>query len=104
IRSAAGIDANPRLAGQLLEGRFEHLLDGAKAWLRLPTAEVGAVVAQDEFEVPHVFSPLSQKEREETLPSSPQAAQIRIAVGIFPGFRDPTWAAGDGFAALAADR
>ena len=53
VGPAAGIDADRSLAGQLGDGLFERLLHGAKAGLRLPAVEVGAVVAEDEPDVSH---------------------------------------------------
>ena len=51
IGSAAGVDADALLAGELGDGLFERLLHGAVAGLRLPAVEVGAVVAEGELEV-----------------------------------------------------
>ena len=52
VGAAAGVDAD-WLPRQLWQGGFQRFLHGAKAGLRLPAVEVGAVVAQDEFEVAH---------------------------------------------------
>src|SRR5688572_22080571 len=56
VGSSAGVRANPRLAGQAHQGSFQRFLHGPKSRLRLPTAEVGAIVAQDQLEVAHARS------------------------------------------------
>ena len=45
VGAAAGVDAD-RLPRQRGDGGFQRLLHGAKAGLRLPAVEVGAVVAE----------------------------------------------------------
>src|SRR5207249_2048750 len=52
VGAAAGIDA-AALAGQGGEGLLQRLLDGTAAGLGLPAVEVGTVVAQNQFDVPH---------------------------------------------------
>ena len=53
VGAAAGVNAHLLGAGELPQRGFERLLHGAETGLRLPAVEVGAVVAEGEFEVTH---------------------------------------------------
>jgi hypothetical protein len=53
IGSAAGIAADALLAGHRGDGLLQRLLHGAQPRLGLPTAELGAVVGEDEADVAH---------------------------------------------------
>ena len=53
VGAATGVAADPLVAGDCGDAGFQRLLHRAVPRLRLPPAEIGAVIGQGEFDVAH---------------------------------------------------